>query len=186
MRALIRLEGMTSVHNPGGRVRRRLPEDVKGSALFGGTHREYRYVLRRVWDEFLPVTTFVMTNPSVADVCTDDPTVARCQKFARGWGSGGLYVVNAFAYRATDPGQLLTVKDPVGPENDKHILAIAELSTMIVVAYGKLHRSLRQRGLDVCAMLVQHGHQIHALTLNADGSPRHPLYVNGALRPFRI
>jgi hypothetical protein len=41
---------MKLVHDPGGRVRRDLAADVKGYALFGGSRREYRYVLRRVWD----------------------------------------------------------------------------------------------------------------------------------------
>jgi hypothetical protein len=39
---------MKLVHDPGGRVRRDLAADVKGYALFGGSRREYRYVLRRV------------------------------------------------------------------------------------------------------------------------------------------
>ena len=119
----------------------------------GGPHREYRYVLRRTWDDLLPAVMFVMMNPSVADVHADDPTVARCQTFARRWGCGRLYVVNTFAYRATDQGQLLVAADPVGPENDKHILAMAQLSKIIVLAYGQPHKSLRQRGVDVCTML---------------------------------
>jgi hypothetical protein len=173
-------------HDPGGKARRYLAADVKGYALFGGPRREYRYVLRRVWDRQLPATMFVMMNPSVADIHADDPTVARCQAFARKWGSGRLYVVNTFAYRATDQKQLLAVDDPVGPENDKHILATAQLSKTIIVAYGQPHRSLRQRGLDVCAMLKQHGYRLHALKLNADDTPRHPLYISGNLEPFRV
>jgi hypothetical protein len=95
-------------------------------------------------------------------------------------------VVNTFAYRATDQRQLLTVDDPVGPDNDKHILAAARLSKMIVVAYGRPHERLRQRGLQVCAMLKRHGHQLYALKLNADKTPGHPLYLSGRLKPFRI
>lgn len=167
-------------------MRRNLAEDVKGHALFGGPHREYRYVLRRVWDDLLPAVMFVMMNPSVADVHADDPTVARCQTFARRWGCGSLYVGNTFAYRATDQRQLLVAPDPVGPENDAHILAMARLSRIIVLAYGQPHRRLRQRGVDVCMMLKRNGHRLHALKLNADGTPRHPLYVSGDLEPFPI
>ena len=173
-------------HDPGGRVTRKLAAGVEGYALFGGAHGEYRYVLRRTWDDALPVSMFVMMNPSVADIDTDDPTVARCQAFARGWGSGSLYVANTFAYRATDQRQLIAVDDPVGPSNDSYILRMAAASNVIVVAYGQPHKKLRQRGSDVCAMLRQHGHELYALHLNADGSPRHPLYLPGGLRPFRI
>jgi len=180
------LEMMRLDHDPGGRVRRNLAADVEGYALFGGPRWEYRYILRRVWNQLLPATMFVMMNPSVADIHADDPTVARCQTFARNWGSGCLYVVNTFAYRATDQRQLLAVPDPVGPENDKHILAMAKRSKIIVVAYGQPHKSLRQRGSDVCSMLKRHGYQLHALKLNADGTPRHPLYVSGDIEPFPI
>jgi hypothetical protein len=35
-------------------------------------------------------------------------------------------------------------------------------------------------------MLKRHGYQLHALKLNADGTPRHPLYVSGDIEPFPI
>jgi hypothetical protein len=177
---------MRASHDPGGKVRRYLASDVKGYALFGGVRKEYRYILRRAWDRMLPTTMFIMMNPSVADVEADDPTVARCQTFARTWGSGCLYVVNTFAYRATDQRELIAVPDPVGPQNDRHILAIAKRSKLIVVAYGQPHKSLRQRGLDVCSMLRRKGFQLHALKLNSDGTPRHPLYLSSDCTPFPI
>jgi hypothetical protein len=173
-------------HDPGGRVRRSLSLGVKGSALFGGDKKQYRYVLRRSWDTQLPAIMFLMMNPSTADFEVDDPTVARCQTFARRWGGGSLYVTNTFAYRATDQRDLLAVHDPVGPENDRHILATARRVTRIIVAYGQPHRVLRQRGMDVCSLLRRNGYELHALKLNADGSPRHPLYVKGEVEPFRI
>jgi hypothetical protein len=177
---------MKGSHHPGGKVRRSLPADVEGYALFGGIRSEYRYVLGRMWNRLLPATMFIMMNPSIADTDADDPTAARCQTFARGWGSGCLYVVNTFAYRTTDKRQLMAVPDPVGPENDRHILAMAKRSKMIVVAYGRPHNSLRQRGLDVCSMLKRHGYQLYALKLNADGTPRHPLYLSADSEPFPI
>jgi hypothetical protein len=181
-----KLEPMTVSHDPGGKVRRSLAADVESYALFGGVRKEYRYILRRAWNEMLPATMFVMMNPSVADIDADDPTVARCQTFARSWGSGSLYVVNTFAYRATDQRRLRVVPDPVGPENDRHILAMAKRSKTIVVAYGQPHNSLRQRGLEVCSMLKRHGYQLYALKLNADGTPRHPLYLSADCKPFPI
>ena len=173
-------------HDPGGKVRRSLALGVKGTALFGGDRKQYRYVLRRTWNNQLPAFMFLMMNPSTADISVDDPTVARCQVFARKWGGGSLYVTNTFAYRATDQRDLLAAPDPVGPENDRHILATARRVTRIIVAYGQPHRALRQRGLDVCALLRLNGHELHALKLNADGSPRHPLYIKGEAEPFVI
>ena len=87
--------------------------------------RRYRYCLSRVWNPKLPSVMFVGLNPSTADEQEDDPTVRRCIGFARNWNFGGLILVNLFAYRSTDPADLLRVDDPVGPGNDKHILASA-------------------------------------------------------------
>jgi hypothetical protein len=171
-------------HDPGGKVRRSLALGVKGSALFGGDQKQYRYILRRIWDKELPAFMFLMMNPSTADIEVDDPTVARCQAFARRWGGGSLYVTNTFAYRATNQRDLLAASDPIGPDNDRHILAAARRVTRIIVAYGQPHRALRQRGLDVCSLLRRNGHDLHALKINADGSPRHPLYIKGEVKPF--
>jgi hypothetical protein len=179
-------EELAVQHDPGGRVRRSLALGVKGSALFGGDQKQYRYVLRRTWNTQLPAFMFLMMNPSTADISVDDPTVARCQAFARRWGGGSIYVTNTFAYRATDQRDLLAASDPIGPDNDRHILATARRVTQIIVAYGQPHRDLRQRGLDVCSLLRHNGHKLHALKLNADGSPRHPLYIKGEAEPFLI
>lgn len=82
----------------------------------------YRYSLTRVWDESRPRVCFVMLNPSTADASANDPTIVRCRNFAYSWNYGSLEVVNLFAYRATNPRVLRTVQDPIGPENDRHII----------------------------------------------------------------
>src|ERR1039457_244411 len=126
---------MTS-HDPGGLVRIPLPNHVKGAALFGGSANEYRYRLSRFWGAE-PRVLFVMMNPSTADPSMDDPTVAKCRRFAVKWGYASMYVGNTFAYRATDKGRLAQVADPIGPDNDTHLLAMAAESAMVVFAYGQ-------------------------------------------------
>ena len=177
---------MISRHDPGGKVKRSLTSDVVGHAVFGGPRDEYRYVLHRAWDDSLPTAMFLMMNPSTADVHVDDPTVYRCQTFARSWGFGSVYVANTFAYRATDQTQLVDVADPIGPDNDWHILQMASLSKLIVLAYGRPHKKLRARGAEVSQMLRQFGYNLYALMLNADGTPRHPLYVPGSMKPCKV
>ena len=100
--------------------------------------------MRRVWDESLGSVLFVMMNPSTADPYVDDPTVAKCQRYARAWGYGTLWVGNTFAYRATNQKDLMHVADPVGPENDTWLLKMAAEAGMIVLAYGKPHLQLRR------------------------------------------
>lgn len=118
----------------------------------------------------------------------DDPTVAKAQRYARSWGYGSAIVVNTFAYRATDQKRLLEIEDPIGPENDRWISHYAKTANIIVFAYGKPHKKLRQRGPTVAHMLCEkgHGHKLYALELALDGTPKHPLYLKGSLQPIKL
>ncbi len=171
------------MHDPGGKIRLAVAENITSWARFGGKNREYRYALRRVWDDSLPSVLFIMMNPSTADLLVDDPTVAKCQRYARAWGYGTLWVGNTFAYRATSQKQLLLAPDPIGPRNDAWLLKMASEAETIVLAYGKPHKSLCQRGKDVVSLLRSAGHELHVLRLCGDGTPSHPLYLPGALKP---
>src|SRR3546814_16904510 len=66
--------------------------------------------LWRIWDDTKPQCMFIMLNPSTADADLDDPTIRRCIGFAKSWGYGGLQVCNLFAYRSTEPRELLKVR----------------------------------------------------------------------------
>ncbi|RRA50467.1 DUF1643 domain-containing protein [Acidipila sp. EB88] len=171
-----------SEHSAGGKVMLRLPAHVKGSAVFGGDRKEYRYRLERCWDESLPAVLFVMMNPSTAEPQFDDPTVAKCRRYAVAWGFGTLLVGNTFAYRATDQRRLMEVEDPIGPENDRHLLKMASQASLTVFAYGKPHKLLQQRGKEVARKLSRRCLP-HVLQLCSDGTPGHPLYLRGDLQP---
>lgn len=72
---------------------------------------------------------FVMLNPSTADGDRDDPTIRRCVAFAKAWKFERLEVVNLFAFRATNPRDLLALDhdaDPVGFSNKEHVEAAVE------------------------------------------------------------
>jgi hypothetical protein len=125
----------------------------------------------------------VLLNPSTADETTNDPTVSRCQVRALNAGFGGLLVVNIFAWRATDPAALYQVTDPVGGlDNDFAILAAAKKSKLVVCGWGK-HGALQDRGNKVLELIRSAGRVPHALRVNADGSPEHPLYLSYKLQP---
>lgn len=107
----------------------------------------YRYRLWRVWDRNLPTVLWVMLNPSKADAELDDATIRRCIGFAKQWGFlsrggeivgyGGIEVVNLFAFRATNPKELITATDPVGPENVAAIHRMVDMKPgLIVAAWG--------------------------------------------------
>lgn len=143
--------------------------------------RLYRYALWRAWNQDRPRVNFVMLNPSTADEAVDDPTIRRCIGFAKAWGYGSLGVTNLFAFRATDPAALRTVPDPVGPDNDRVLASAADLSEIVVFAWGECGR-LAGRAAYVAHAL--RGHRLHYLRRNKSGSPAHPLYLPANLTPI--
>lgn len=145
--------------------------------------RRYRYALWRIWDEAKPPCLFVMLNPSTADEVDNDPTVERCERRSRAMGYGGLRVANIFALRSTDPSVLYTTDDPTGPDNDAAIIQAASNSGLVVCGWGT-HGNLHGRGRQVMALLEGNQIQAHYLVLNADGTPRHPLYVAYSKNPI--
>lgn len=141
----------------------------------------YRYTLRRVWDEALPVLVFVMLNPSTADALVDDATIRKCVGFASRRGFGGIQVVNLFAYRATDPRDLRAADWAVGPDNDGHIIdAVSSPDTRVVCAWGAHARGRRGQErvaqvLDIIATWATRAPL--ALRVAEDGTPHHPLML---------
>ena len=81
---------------------------------------------------------FVLLNPSTADEIKDDPTVAKSRRHAAGWGYGEVIILNAFAYRATDPRNMKAQPDPIGPKNDQVIqetcAAVVDLGGVLFAA----------------------------------------------------
>ena len=170
-------------HDPGGKSKPRWPSDSIVAARFSVCGR-YRYELSEVWDPALPLAMFLLMNPSVAGVEHGDPTLIRTGRFARGWGYGGQFVGNIHAYRITDSKRLTEVEDAVGPENDAALLKMARASSIVILAYGLPPKPLRPRSVGVVRMLLDAGLRLKYLRLTQDGTPQHPLYLPGTLRPL--
>ena len=145
--------------------------------------RKYRYVLWRSWPTLFETedkgyAMFVGLNPSTADETEDDATIRRCNRFAQDWGYSGLCMTNLFAFRATEPKNMLLHPDPVGQDNDKHLLAMASNAGIIVAAWGTIGDHLG-RAETVKALLPE----LHYLRLTKDGHPGHPLYISSSTMP---
>ena len=128
--------------------------------------RRYRYLLESVWDIGGGIVSFVMLNPSTADETNVDPTNVRCRGFVDRWGFGGLRFVNLFAWRATDPPDMIAAADPIGPGNDAAILDACTGAALIVCAWGN-DGTHRGRARDVVRLLTKAGAALHALRINA-------------------
>jgi hypothetical protein len=156
---------------------------VERTAMLSGCGK-YRYRLGRRWGAGAPLL-FVMLNPSTADAAQDDPTIRRCIGFAHTNGFTAMEVVNLFAFRATDPGRLLSCGAPVGPGNDVHIAEAARETGAVCLAYGA-HPAADARAQVVLPLLRELGVQLQCLRVTRSGYPAHPLYLPAACRlmPF--
>ncbi len=143
--------------------------------------RRYRYELCITWGDGGRYLLLVMLNPSTADEYANDPTVERCERRARMLGFDGLIVVNLFAWRATDPADMLAAAEPAGMENDETILACAARAAMIICAWGK-DGGHRGRDGEVTKLLASYC--LYALKVSdKTGMPWHPLYLKYELQP---
>lgn len=145
---------------------------TQGEATFSPC-RLYRYRLTRRWGDG-PTCAFVMLNPSTADEMQDDPTIRRCIGFAKREGCGRLVIGNIFAFRATDPADMKAAADPVGPENDEHLIQIMlEADGPVVAAWGA-HGAFLGRAANVLRLTDA---PLQCLGVTKHGAPRHPLYI---------
>jgi hypothetical protein len=145
---------------------------------------KYRYLLTRRVGLGDRTATFIMLNPSTADALNDDPTIRRCIGFAHRWGCGRLVVTNLFAVRATDPADMRTASDPVGPENLDWVTRAVEMAVApcgpadrgpVVCAWGT-HGSYMDQDRTVLGEIERVCTPM-ALGITRDGHPKHPLYV---------
>lgn len=142
--------------------------------------RTYRYTL---WRDFGGLAgegyaMFIGLNPSTADEVNNDRTIKRCMSFAKSWGYGALCMTNLFAFRATRPVDMIAAADPVGPDNDVHLIDLARGAGIVVAAWGANGTHL-ERDLAVRALVPN----LHFLRKTKDGHPGHPLYLSASLVP---
>lgn len=164
---------------------------LENSATFSDDGR-YRYTLTRALGPphkaprapspfgFCGTAVFVMLNPSTADAEADDATIRRCAGFARSWGCVALVVVNLYALRATDPRELKTAADPIGPHNARVLRSTAGAYRHLVCAWGA--RAELERIEQFAGIASGAGAVLWCLGTTAAGAPRHPLRLRADTR----
>lgn len=149
--------------------------------------RKWRYTL---WREFDSVelfdgcndgergrdsyVQFIGLNPSTADEVQDDPTIRRCIAFAKAWGFGAYCMTNIFAWRDTLPQNMKRASEPIGADNDKHLVEIAKRAGLVVAAWGN-HGEYLNRGTFVRGLLSGIA-ELKCFRITSNGQPEHPLY----------
>ena len=135
----------------------------------------FRYTLRRELLEGRMRVVFIMLNPSTADAKKDDPTTRAALEFAARLRCREYLAVNLFAFRSKNPKDLRKVDDPIGPENDRYLLAAINWAERICVAWGA-GGTYMNRDQVVIAMLRDSGKPVYCFGKTKDGHPNFPLY----------
>lgn len=171
-------------------VRTHAAGQIHSTAVFSDCER-YRYSLVRRWSS-RPLIVYLLMNPSTATEIENDATIERCQRRADAWDrtsarpNGGICILNAFAYRETDsrklPGLVKQGFDIIGADNDKAIEGACRGAEMVICGWGR-PGNLLGRGAAVLGKIRQAGAAPMALGINADGSPKHPLYCSYETQP---
>ena len=155
---------------------------MQKSAILDKT-RKYRYLLERQWgNDNNNFINFILLNPSTADETKDDPTIKACIKIAQNLGYDGLWVTNLFAFRATNPKELLTCVDPIGDNNDKYTLKYANKAKKIIIAWGN-HGDILRRNKEVLKLLAGIKN-IECFEITKTQNPKHPLYTKRDCKPI--
>ena len=137
--------------------------------------RLYRYSLtRRLADDKQKLMVCIGLNPSTADELIDDRTVRRLAELAHRDGLGTFTMLNLFAYRATDPRDMLRQADPIGVRNVMTLFLFARPADRIVLCWGN-HGSHLGRSAQVLEMLRPYADKLYCFGVTKSGEPRHPV-----------
>lgn len=143
---------------------------------FFSDDKKHRYVLQRIWDKALPKVMFIGLNPSTANETDDDPTIRRVMRFAKDWGYGGVYMLNLYSFVTAYPSKL-EVSQHARITNDTFLRGYGKKSKEVVFAWGGF-KEAKCNSLKMELMFPD----ATALQINADGSPKHPLYVKADIK----
>lgn len=141
--------------------------------------RKYRYALWRVWSEIRRPLLMIGLNPSTANEATDDPTITRMIVRANKAGFGGLLMANLYAFVSTNPDVLLGDGEFVGVENDAYLMQMIKIAERTVCGWGSFPAAVKR--VDAVLGMIP---EPYCLGVNADGQPKHPLYL-GYTIPMR-
>ena len=150
--------------------------------------RRHRYSLCRQVPLGLPfdhqavsrrIILFCGYNPSTADERENDQTIRTELVFAAAAKASVLLKVNLFGGVSTDPDELATFEDPIGPDNDSTVRAAIAMASLCVAAWGAPKgRQATRRQFTERELLVRSQATWWCLGTTKDGHPRHPLYLS--------
>lgn len=157
--------------------------------------KRFRYSLKVSWAPNLPHLAIGMLNPSTANKAFDDQTSKKVTYFADRLGFGGFTIFNLFAWKATDPLEMLTEARAGDPARmigesikkaNRHIINACADADTLVVAWGN-YGEFMSRDIEVMRLIEDKvSMPLHCFDINRNGTPKHPLYVpkTAKLKPY--
>lgn len=161
-------------------------EETYGAVF--SANRCHRYMLWRTWDpKQKRRAVFVGLNPSTADEQVDDPTIRRCQSFARDWSGkwrcGGLFVVNLYSFCSPSPTELFDSGARNSRTNQYWLKKLCTSPDALVVGMWGNHGLRKDRGAQFIDWAASNDIPVYSLSVNSTGTPAHPLYLRKGLKP---
>lgn len=132
---------------------------------------KYRYQLGRVWDDMGLLAMCIGLNPSTANADVDDPTIRNLIQLLKNNGYGGLYMTNLFALISPNPEDLRACPDPL-KDNDQWLSASFSMCQSVIFCWGNFPMAEYR-----AKKIIKQYPQALCFGKNANGSPKHPLYL---------
>lgn len=140
----------------------------------------FRYRLDREVAETGIVIAYYGVNPSTASGEAEDQTTMKWRGFSIRNGARWYIAANPFAFRSTDVRGLASADDPVGPNNEQHLLEIIKEADVHVPCWGdraKVSKYLRYHFDKLLKLLRESGKPLKCFGLTKGGDPLHPLML---------
>lgn len=135
---------------------------------------KHRYWLLRSWAEKPRMITIIGLNPSTADAERDDATIRSCCRLTRAAGFDGFIMCNLFTFITSSPAVLIeNMHDANRAESNDVLKRMIANTHMAICAWGSWSFTA-ERVQEVKLMIDK----LFCFGINADGSPKHPLYLN--------
>lgn len=125
------------------------------------------------------LAVFIGLNPSTATHLKNDPTITRCEGFAKSWGCRGMIMLNLFAWRDVSPAAMKLAGRHAEGEFNRFIVSRIVNQSEIVVACWGTHGGWRNQQTRIMREWLPEKtiKRIKCLKLTSGGFPGHPLYI---------
>jgi hypothetical protein len=151
--------------------------EIGAGARFSQDNK-YRFALWRIWDLDKPLAMLIGLNPSKATEKKDDRTVARLN--GKGGliyrnGFGGFYMMNLYPFITPYPKELKAQWQYGGQlgENNHWLRQVNNSCEAVVFCWGNFETYGRAK--EIVAMFPR----AMCFGRNSNGSPKHPLFLQG-------